>query len=183
MHFCTVQIFSQTIENQKKMKKVLTLLLAVTTGFLSSNAQEPERLTISAGQLKHISLGDHLKVVLISTGESNSDIKVDMNAFEKVNIAVANGTLHINASKKLGNETIYVMVDDNLKSLMVGQDTKVSTEGILYSKEIKVYVQNGSVARLMTTGEVNAHSLDDYEFSISKTPVKLNASAKNALGF
>ena len=164
------------------MKKILTLLIAVTAGFVSLNAQEPDRLTISAGQLKNISVGEHMRVVLVSTGESNSDIKVDVNAFEKVNISVANGTLHINAGKKLGDETVYVLVNDDLKSLTVGQYTKVSTEGVLYSKELKVYVQNGSVARIMTTGDVNAFSLDDFEFSVSKTPVKLNTSAKNALG-
>ncbi len=164
------------------MKQILTLLLAVTMGFLSSNAQEPERLTISAGQLKNISLGDNMKVVLVSNGTSDGEFKSDIGIFEKLNISVQNGTLFVNPGRKLNNETIYIVVD-NLKTLTVGQFTKVSTEGILYSKEMKVFVQNGSVAQLLTTGEVNAYSTDDYEFSVSKTPVRMNASAKNSLGF
>jgi hypothetical protein len=164
------------------MKQILTLLLAVTMGFLSSNAQEPERLTISAGQLKNISLGDHMKVVLVSNGTSDGEFKGDIGIFEKLNISVQNGTLLVNPGRKLNNETIYIVVD-NLKTLTVGQFTKVSTEGVLYSKEMKVFVQNGSVAQLLTTGEVNAYSTDDYEFTMSKTPVRMNASAKNSLGF
>ena len=165
------------------MKKILTLLFAVTMGFLSSNAQEPERLTISAGQLKHISVGDHMKVVLVSVGESDSELKLGKGVSEKVNFSVFNGSLLINPGKKLENETIYVLVNDDLKSLTVGQHTKVETEGILYTKEIKVFVQDGSVAMLRTTGEVNAFSTDNLEFTVTKTPVRLNASAKNSLGF
>lgn len=164
------------------MKKILTLLIAVTAGFLSLNAQEPGRLTISAGQLKNLSLGDNMKVVLITAGSPQKEVKADMNAFEKLNIAVFNGTLNINPGKNLEGETIYVVVDD-LKSLTVGQHTDVSTQGVLYSKEIKVFVSEGSVATLRTTGEVNAFSLDDMDFSIRKTPIILNASAKNTMGF
>ena len=164
------------------MKKILTLLIAVTVGFLSSNAQEPERLIISAGQLKNISLGDNMKVVLVSNGSSEGEVKGDMSVFEKINISVSNGTLHINPGKKLENETVYVIVDV-LKTLTVGQHTQVRTEGVLYAKEIKVFVNNGSIARLTTTGEVNAYSIDDLEFSVTKTPVRMNASASNGLGF
>ena len=162
------------------MKKFLTLLIAVA-GFLSSNAQEPERLTISAGQLRNISLGDNMKVVLVSAASVETEVKVDANVFEKINISVHNGSMHINSGRSLEKQTIYVIVDD-IRSLTVGQNTKVTTEGILYSKEIKVFVQEGSFAKLLTTGQVNAFAVDNQELSIRKTPVKFNASAKNALG-
>lgn len=161
------------------MKKFLTLLIAVA-GFLSSNAQEP-RLTVSAGQVKNITVGDNMKVVLVSSATAETEVKMDANVFEKINISVHNGSMYINPGKSLEKETIYVIVDD-IKSLTVGQNAQVTTEGILYSKEIKVFVQEGSLAKLLTTGHVSAFALDNQELSISKTPVRFNASAKNALG-
>lgn len=164
------------------MKKIAALMIAITAGVLSLNAQEPERLTISAGQLKNISFGDRMKVVLVANA-SQSEVKGDMDALEKLNISVFNGSMNINPGKGLGdNATVYVIVND-LQSLTLGQHTKVENEGILYSSRLKIFVQEGSIARLRTTGVVNAYSLDDLELSITKTPVRLNASVKNAIGF
>lgn len=165
------------------MKKILSLLIVMAAGVLSLNAQEQGRLTISAGQLKNITFGDNIKAVLVTPGSSDNEVKADMSAFQKLNISVLNGSLHINAGKDMAaGETVYVIVDD-LQSLTLGQHTQVTTEGILYSKEIKVYVCDGSIAKLRTTGEVNAYSLDDLEYSIKKTSIRFHASAKNALGY
>ncbi|HYF31739.1 MAG TPA: DUF2807 domain-containing protein [Chitinophagaceae bacterium] len=165
------------------MKKIVVLLIVLAAGIVSLNAQEPGRVTISAGQLKNISFGDHMKIVLMSAGSMQNEVKGDMNAFEKLNISVFNGSMNIHSGKDLSsNETVYVIVND-LETITVGQHTRVETEGFLRSDEIKVFVQDGSVVRLRTTGEVNAYSLDDLEFTVKKTPVRLLASAKNALAF
>ena len=158
------------------MKKIVLLLFVIASGFLTLQAQEDSRLVLSAGQLKNISLGDNLNVVLISAEPGQNEVKGDMNVFEQLNVTVNNGMMHIAAGQRLAaGQTVYVIVND-VQNLTVGQNTQVTTEGILYSNMIKVYVQNGSVAKLRTTGDVKAYSLDDFEFSIRKTPIRLNAS-------
>jgi hypothetical protein len=148
------------------MKKFLILLITVICGFTAANAQEESRLLISAGQFKNIVLGEGMKVVLVSDGSLQTEIKGDMGFFEKVNVSVADGSLHVRAGSRLGGETVFIAVNQ-LKQLTVGQRTHVTTEGVLRSSEIKVFVYEGSVARLKTTGEVNAFS-PDGEFSVMK---------------
>ena len=158
------------------MKKIVLLLFVIASGFLSSQAQEDNRLVISAGQLKSISLGDNMNVVLITAQPGQDEVKGDMGVFEKLNITVHNGSMHIAAGKHLAEgETVYIVVNEP-ETLVIGQNTRVTTESILYSSKIKVYVQNGSEAKLRTTGDVKAYSLDNLEYSIRKTPIRLNAS-------
>jgi hypothetical protein len=157
------------------MKKIVLLLFVIASGLVSF-AQEDNRLVISAGQLKSISLGDNMNVVLISATSSGNELKGMMDVFEKLNVAFHNGSMHVAPGRRFSaDEKVYVIVND-LESLTIGQNTKVSTEGFLYSRMLKVYVQDGSLATLRTTGDVKAYSLDNLEFSIRKTPIRLNAS-------
>lgn len=159
------------------MKKIVLLLFAVAAGFLTVNAQDHSRLVISAGQLKKITLGEDMKVVLVSAESFASEIKGGMNVFEKLNISVVDGAMRINAGQKLlKNETVFVVVNE-LQSLTVGEHTKVTTEGILRGPSIKVYVQEGSVARLKTTAKVKAYSPGNEIVSIETTPIQLRATA------
>lgn len=154
------------------------LLITVVCGFASVNAQEQSRLMISAGQFRNITLGEGMRVVLVSSESLQNEIKGDMSFFEKLNVSISEGSLHIKPARKLGDgETVFIVVN-RLESLTLGQRTQVITEGILRASEIKVYVNERSIARLMTTGEVNAYSLDDNDFSITKTPSKPLATAK-----
>jgi hypothetical protein len=158
------------------MKKIVLLLIVMAAGFLNLQAQEDNRLVISAAQMKNISLGDNMNVVLVSAQSSASEMKGADNVFERLNVAYHNGSMHVAPGRQFqADETVYVIVND-LKSLTIGQNTKVNTEGILYSNVIRVYVQDGSLARLRTTGDVKAYSLDDLEYSIRKTPIRYNAS-------
>ena len=154
------------------MKKILLTLFTVAAGIVSVNAQEESRLVISAGQLKNITLGEDMKVVLVSEGQFQSEVKGDMNVFDKLNISVVDGAMRISAVKKL-HETVYIVVNQ-LGSLSLGQNTKVDTKGVLRSHAIKVFVEQGAVARLITTGEVNATSLQDHDLEITKKPIQLN---------
>lgn len=143
------------------------LLITVACGFAGANAQDENRLLITAGQFKNIVLGEGMKVVLVSAElPLQTEIKGDMGFFEKLNVSVSDGSLHIRAGRKLGGETVFVAVNQ-LEKLTLGQKTQVFTEGVLRSSEIKVFVNEGSVARLRTTGEVNAYSYDG-EFSVTK---------------
>lgn len=148
------------------MKKILILLITVVCGFTAANAQDESRLLISAGQFKNIVLGEGMKVVLVSDGSLHTEIKGDMNFFEKLNVSIVDGSLHVKPGRMLGSETVFIAVNQ-LKQLTLGQRTHVSTEGVLRSSEIKVFVYEGSVARIKTTGEVNAFS-PDGEFSVMK---------------
>lgn len=148
------------------MKKILVLLITAVGMFAAATAQDESRILITAGQFKNIVLGENMKVVLVSAGSLQTEIKGDMHFFEKLNVSAADGTLHIRAGRKLGGETVFVAVNQ-LEKLTVGQRTQVFTEGILRSSEITVFVNEGSVARLRTTGEVNAFSFDG-DFSVTK---------------
>jgi hypothetical protein len=161
------------------MKKVLLLLVVLAAGILSVNAQEEARLVISAGQLKKITLGEGMKVVLVSAESFSQEVKGDMEVFEKLNISVVDGTMRIQPGRKFSyNETVFVVVNQ-LKMLTLGQNTNVSTEGILRSsKSIDVYVQTGAIARLITTAKVNAYSSDDHEISIQRNPIQQRAFSK-----
>lgn len=148
------------------MKKILMLLVTVVCAFAAANAQDESRLVIAAGQFRNITLGEGMRVVLVSDQSLNTEIKGDISFFEKLNVSVVNGSLHVNPGRMLAGETVFIAVNQ-LKQLTVGQRTHVNTEGVLRSSEIKVFVYEGSVARLRTTGEVNAFS-PDGEFSIQK---------------
>jgi Putative auto-transporter adhesin, head GIN domain len=161
------------------MKKVLLLLIVLAAGIFSVNAQDEGRLVISAGQLKKIAFGEGMKVVLVSAESFNKEVKGDMQVFEKLNISVVDGTMRIQPNSKLAhNETVFVVVNQ-LQMLTLGQNTKVSTEGILRSsKGIDVYVQHGAIARLITTAKVNAYSADNYEILVERNPIAQRAFSK-----
>ncbi|MGB8191871.1 MAG: DUF2807 domain-containing protein [Chitinophagaceae bacterium] len=159
------------------MKKILFLLFTVASGFLTAQAQDESRLLISAGQLQNISLGDNMRVVLVSAETFDSEVKGDMKVFEKLSTTISGGSMHIKSIGHSGKETIYVVVNQ-LKRLTLGQNTQVSTEGILRSEEITVFVEDGSVARIKTTGEVNAYSLDTMDVSVKKFQLQPKPFAK-----
>ncbi|HEY0676789.1 MAG TPA: DUF2807 domain-containing protein [Chitinophagaceae bacterium] len=159
------------------MKKLLFLFLAVVSGFLSANAQDDSRLVISAGQFKNISLGENMQVVLISAGAALNEFKSDIRVFEKLSVSISEGTMRITPGRKLGaNETVYIIVNE-LEVLTLGENTKLTTHGILRSSDIKVFVNEGSVAKLRSTGEVSGHSLDNVFISVQKTPIAGKPSA------
>ena len=150
------------------MKKILFVLFAAVIG-ISAQSQEQDRLVISAGQLQHITLGEHMKVVLISSGSVQEQIKGDMKVFEKLSVSIIDGKMSIAPGRKFSlSETVYVIVND-LKTLNVGEKTTVTTQGILNSGNIKVYVNQGAVAKLRSLGDVNGYSDDGVYVSVQKT--------------
>jgi hypothetical protein len=159
--------------NQHKMEKMkkFILFLSILASGLMSFAQE-KKLVISAGELKHVQLGDNMNVTLVSADQA-TELKGDMVAFEKLNLSVSNGILHIQSRQSLSaDEKVYIVVGD-LQTLSIGQNTSVTSENVLTSKELKVLVMDGSTARLKTIGKIAASAADGYEVSVKRTVIEL----------
>jgi len=157
------------------MKKIIFLLF-ILAGTFSAFAQEEKKLVISAGQLKHLSLGNNMKVTLVNAKQVSNEVKSNLETFEKLNISVSNGTMHIENRRLSANDQVYVIVDD-LQTLTIGQATTVNTEGILRSSQLKLFVTEGSMAYLRTHGKIHALSPDGYEVNIKRTTIIFSEGA------
>lgn len=177
LHLCTeTKLIIQNIT----MKQILSLIIAVLSVF-TSFASEEQPLVVSAGQFKHIELGNDMKVTLISKAQLQNEIKTGSVAvFEKLDIAVSGNNLRLDLRQKLEpNEKIYVVVGE-IETLTLGENTFVESENVLPGKEIKLSVDKGASAHLKTSANVTAIGADGLPV---KVITKSSATQKDVKAF
>jgi len=142
------------------MKQVLSLIVTVLS-VLSSFASGEQPLVVSAGQFRHIELGNDMKVTLISKSQLQNEIKTgSVSVFEKLDIEVSGDHLRLELRRKLDpNEKIYIVVGE-IETLALGENTVVDSENVLPGKTIKLSVDKGASAHLKTTANVSAIGAD-----------------------
>jgi hypothetical protein len=151
------------------MKKILTAALAVLVGFFSATAQDDEKaLVINASEMKHVILGDNLNVVLLQHDNGPQEVKISKAVYSQLRLSMHDGIMTITSQNNYSSaEPVYVLVN-RVKSLTLGENSRITTEGVLSSERIDVYVDQGAKAYLRTTGKVNATSLGDFDVSVER---------------
>ncbi|HEX8314764.1 MAG TPA: hypothetical protein VF609_07225 [Flavisolibacter sp.] len=155
------------------MKKVLFLLTVAVCSLLSANAQSENDLVISAGDLKKITLGDNMKVVLISSSDIPKEVRITKLLMDKLQVSVANGAMLLVPNKKL-TETVFVVVD-KITKVTLGENTSVRSSGFLRS-DIDLYVSDGASVNLRTTGRLKAFPIGDTNLEIKSTPISFTVA-------
>ena len=148
------------------MKKIFLFITAVATA-LFSFANDEKPLIISAGHVKNIELGSNMKVTLINAASLKNEISTNLvDAFEKLNIEISNGTMRVDLRTKTNkNERVYIVVED-LHTLTIGENTFVDAQDFLPGKQIKIIIADQSYVRLLTNATVKAYSLDGLSLDI-----------------
>lgn len=159
------------------MKKILLPLLAIMLQLAAANAQEKSKLVITAGSLKHLSLGDKMKIVLVKAGSEQTAVSFSKEVFEKLDVRFSKNSLHVESRSASNNDVVYIVVTD-VESISLGQNTNVTNEGIWLSNNMELYVSDGATAKLKTTGQVKALPLGESSVNVSIRPLPFNASAK-----
>ena len=151
------------------MKKILTLAIAVLISFFSARAQDDEKtLVINAGDVQHLVLGNNMKIVLLEQNRATEEVRFSKAVNNKLKVSLHDGTMFVSAQHKHdGADPIYIVVNE-LKSLTLGENTSIETEGVLSSAKLEVFVEVGARALLRTRGKVNANSLGDFDVSVEK---------------
>jgi hypothetical protein len=151
------------------MKKILTAALAVLVSFFSATAQDDEKaLVINASDIKHLILGDNLNVVLLQHDNGPQDIKISKAVYSQLRLSMHDGTMTVMSQSNYHSaEPVYILVNQ-VRSLTLGENSRITTEGILNSGKIDVYVEQGAKAYLRTTGKINATSLGDFDVSVER---------------
>jgi len=157
------------------MKKVL-LLVATAFTLASANAQTENDLVISAGDAKKIVLGDDMNVVMISATPGQETIGLNKTTLQKMDVKFYDGRLEIMSRRDLRSETVYLIVND-VQEVILGQNTSLSSQDVLQSSHIDIYIYQGATARLKTAGKIDAYSLGDFEVNITRKPIFSGSSA------
>ena len=153
-------------------QKIFALLAAGITAF-TAQAQNEKALLIGAGDAKDISLSDNLKVVLVQANPDEQQLFVAKDAAQKLRVVFSGNSLHIDANETLEEgTTVYLQVSD-LQSLRVGENTFVTTRGVLNSPFLNLYINDGSRASLKVIGKVKAFPLGQNELTIQRKPIVL----------
>lgn len=153
------------------MKRLFIVLLASVLGLAATHAQKSNDLVISAGQLKHLVIGDDLNVVLVPANGNALVSSISESLLNKLQVTFSGRSMQISAGARLEkNETVYVLIG-GLQSLTLGENSNVNTKGIIRSAEIKVYLNEGASARIRTTAKVKGYSMGDFDISLTKFPL------------
>lgn len=155
------------------MKQKIFALLAAGIMAFTAQAQNEKALLIGAGDAKDISLSDNLKVVLVQANPDEQQLFVAKDAAQKLRVVFSGNSLHIDANETLEEgTTVYLQVSD-LQSLRVGENTFVTTRGVLNSPFLNLYINDGSRASLKVIGKVKAFPLGQNELTIQRKPIVL----------
>lgn len=151
------------------MKQKLFLSLFVfLVGILTTNAQNEDRMVISAGNFKSLEFSDNLKVILIPT--TNADPSISMNdlAIENLNITLKGESLRVESRRPFSkSNTVYVEVNAP-EQLTLGEKTIVQTHGILNSPKMDVYIYDGAKVHLKMKGKVKAYPMGNEQVMIKR---------------
>ena len=155
------------------MKQKIFALLAAGIMAFTAQAQNEKALLIGAGDAKDISLSDNLKVVLVQANPDEQQLFVAKDSAQKLRVVFSGNSLHIDANETLEEgTTVYLQVSD-LQSLRVGENTFVTTRGVLNSPFLNLYINDGSRASLKVIGKVKAFPLGQNELTIQRKPIVL----------
>jgi hypothetical protein len=155
------------------MKQKIFALLAAGTMAFTAQAQTEKALLVGAGEAKEISLSDNLKVVLVQANPDDQQFFIAKDAAQKLRLVFSGNSLHIDANETLSEgTTVYLQVGD-LQSLRVGENTLVTTRGVLNTPFLNLYINDGSRASLKVSGKVKAFPLGQNELLIQRKPLAL----------
>ena len=153
-------------------QKIFALLAAGITAF-TAQAQNEKALLIGAGEVKDISISDNLKVVLVQANPDEQQLFVAKDAAQKLRVVFSGNSLHIDSNGSLEEgTTVYLQVSD-LQSLRVGENSLVTTRGVLNTPFLNLYINDGSRASLKVNGKVKAYPLGENELFIQRKPIAL----------
>ena len=148
--------------------KLILSMLGLVFGIVSVSAQTNERITVSTGNFKHLEFGENLKVVLVQSASPSSQIGMNSEAVENLNIVLSGETLKIESRKPFSDiKTVYVEVNAPDK-ITLGEMTQITTEGIINSQNLNVYIYDGARAHLKTFGTVKAFPLGEEKVMIKR---------------
>ena len=155
------------------MKQKIFALLAAGIMAFTAQAQNEKALLIGAGEVKDISISDNLKVVLVQANPDEQQLFVAKDAAQKLRVVFSGNSLHIDSNGSLEEgTTVYLQVSD-LQSLRVGENSLVTTRGVLNTPFLNLYINDGSRASLKVTGKVKAFPLGGNELFIQRKPIAL----------
>jgi hypothetical protein len=149
-------------------QKFFLSLLAISFAVLSASAEDPQKLTLTVGNIEHLNIQDNIDVVLIQGAADDNSIVLDQNVSDKLNLKLSNKTLVIAAQgffSKKQKLTVYVYVN-KLKTLTVEGNSEVKTMGSLDTDKLDVYIDGDTQVHLRTNGVIKAHSLNDSEIDV-----------------
>jgi hypothetical protein len=156
------------------MKKILFLLAITLAHFFSASAQD-QNLVIDASSFQNLAIGSDMKVVLIATPVEAKEVKLNSAALQKLSFGVKKNTLELLPQGNLhSTDVVYVKVA-NLKSVKLGANSTITTEGVLYANNIDVFVEEGSTAKLTTNAKVNGFHVNGEEVKITRSPILVPA--------
>ncbi len=157
-------------------QKLVLLFLTIVVGVLSVSAQNEKKLVVNAGNLEHIIIANDMNVILMPGTVKDRSISMDENASAKLDLKFSNNTMMISPVRPSVKEKLTLQLYVNgLKTITVGNNTIVRTEGILNSAKLDVYVEGVARIHLKSKGSIKAHSLDDAEIKVKYTPENLIA--------
>jgi hypothetical protein len=148
-------------------QKLFLSFLTIVVGVLSASAQNEKKLVINAGNLEHIIIANDMNVILMPGTVKDRSISMDANASAKLDLKFSNNTMMISAVRPPAKEKLTLQLYVNgLKTITVGNNTIVKTEGILNSAKLDVYVEGEAMAHLKSKGNIKVHSLNDAEIDV-----------------
>jgi hypothetical protein len=148
-------------------QKLFLSVMAIAFGVLSVSAQNEQKLVVKAGKTEHITVANDMNIVLLAGNEADGSISMDGRASEKLDIKLANNTMHISSLKhsKKENLTVYLYVN-NLKTITVESNSTVKTIGVLNAPALKAFVDSDAMVHLKTKGDIKAYSLYGGEIKV-----------------
>ena len=148
-------------------QKLFLSLLGIALGTLTAFAGEPQRLILNAGNVEHVTIQSDMEIVLLQAPADEHSIILDQNALDKLNLKLNNKTLFISEKKGSSKEkmVVYLYVN-NLKTLSVEGNSKITTIGALETRNLDVFVDGNAWIHLRTNGTVKAYSLNDSDFAV-----------------
>jgi len=147
------------------MKKTIITILSAFSLMAAGAQQKSEAIVVSAGQFRNIVLANDLEVVLMQA-PGKASVQVAKEASDRLKLSMNGEALHIDASRKAGSFTLYLLVHE-LKELTLGGNTRVSTRGVLQTDQLQLFLEDNARAVLKTTGKVRAQPLGWNEISIA----------------
>ena len=153
------------------MKKFIIAVLATCITVLTAHSQTEERLVIHAGQVTTLDIADNMNVVLVQSSAADSVTRINSETSKKLQITLSPDALSVSPAHGLSrNAVVYIVVGD-LKTLTLGQATKLQNEGTLQLNKLDIYLQDNCVVKIRTNGKVKAYSLGQFEVNLTRTPV------------
>jgi hypothetical protein len=154
------------------MNRILMLAIVFLTSFFSAKAQDNEpTLVINAGEIKNLVFGENLKIVLLEHSPASPGVKFSKAVDNKLKVSMHNGMMSVSGQSGFDvSESVYVIVSD-IRTLTLGENSRLNTSGVLNSSKIDVFIEQGAIAFLRSTGKVNASSLGDFDVSVERNSV------------